>query len=796
MSLACTSLLGQTKSIKGIIADEENKAVPFATVILKNSADSSLYKGEVTNDLGEFTIQDLKDGNYYLQVQSVGFTTLRKGDLVINDNTPSIDMGRIQLFKNTKELGTVTIQAEKPFIERQADKTVVNIENSIVQTGSSIMEVMEKLPGVLVDQDGNIRLRGKQGVIIMIDGKPATLSGPDLANMLRGMPSSNIQKIEIITNPSAKWDAAGNAGIINIVMKKNKIQGYNGNVSAGYGQGRYAKYNTAFSFSYKKDWYNLFVNYGYSNRKGFNNLTLNRKFYENDTLRTTFETNNYIIFPFSTHAPRIGADFYLSKSTTLSLLTSGVSNHFDPSANNHSDIFAGNNEKVTSYDFINDSHDKFYNYQANAQLRHRLDTLGQEITMDLDYGKYWNNTDQLFTTIFRDEASGMYTTNYLAGQQDGSLYLYSAKIDYTKPFKKDLTMEAGLKSSLVNSDKDMKFFNRINDVDHFDTARSSHFLYSENINAAYVSFNKKIKDLILQAGLRAEHTMANGEQKLNGETFKRNYVQVFPTVFIDYKMNEKHGINLSLGRRIDRPGYDQMNPYRRLIDAYTYSEGNPYLLPQLTYNAELSYSFKNTFFVTASYNYTTDNITDILIQDAATKTTVQAVRNLDEVNYYSLGLTYSKRMTKWWKTNTNVQSYLGKFTGTVNNYQIDQGKPSFDVSSNNSFSIMDGLSMECNLQYNNRNLYGVTLMNTTYNLSLGVQKSVMQKKGSITVNFTDILWTAYPSGVTVFGNVTEHWKSKRDTRVLNVSFSYKFGKGNAGKMRKDTGADDEKKRIQ
>jgi outer membrane receptor protein involved in Fe transport len=245
----------------------------------------------------------------------------------------------------------VSIVADKPFIERQLDRTVVNIENSIVQTNSSLIEVMEKLPGVLVNQDGVISLKGKQGVIITIDDKPTGLSGQDLGNLLKSMPSSNIQKIEIITNPSAKYDAAGNAGIINIVTKKNKRVGFNGSVAAGYGQGVYEKYNASTNISYKKDWYNLFFSYGYAHRKGFNNLMLKRYFYRNDTLETLFDTDNYIVFPFNTHTPRVGADFTLSPKSTVSVLASSVINHFAPTAYNHTDIYNGSNEKVNENDF-------------------------------------------------------------------------------------------------------------------------------------------------------------------------------------------------------------------------------------------------------------------------------------------------------------------------------------------------------------------------------------------------------------------------------------------------------------
>ena len=790
-----SELFCQDSQIKGRLVDEEKQVVPFSTVLLKNKKDSSLVKGEITNDNGEFNLINIKKGNYFLMFPSVTNQLTFVNDVVINDSIKNIDLGEIQLQKKTKQLGEVTVKVDKPFIEKQTDKTVVNIENSIIQTGSSLMEVLEKLPGVLVDQDGNIRLRGKQGVLILLDGKQMVLSGQDLANLLRGMPANTIQKIEIITNPSAKWDASGNAGILNIITKRNRQEGWNAGINLSYGQGRYAKINPSANFSYKRNNFNFFATYAYTDRKGFNNLILDRRFFSGDTLQTEFMTYNYILYPFKTHTPRIGMDYYLSKKTTVSLVAAGVTTQFNPSAFNYTDILDGNKKLVSGYQFFNQSHDEYYNATLSSQLKHKIDTAGQEISLDLDYGRYWNTTDQFFTTHYFDAQRNITNTTYLVSKQPGLLSLYSAKTDYTKPFKKGLVLDAGAKSSLVKSDKDMRFYSRVQDIDLFDSARSSHFLYNENINAAYISLKKQAKKLGVQVGLRAEHTLADGKQVINDATFHRDYVQLFPTLYLDYKLNDKNQMNINLGRRIDRPRYDQMNPFRRLIDATTYSEGNPYLLPQITYHSEIGYSFKDMLFFTGSYDYTYNNITDVLIQDSKTRTTVQTIVNLNQVNFFSFDVNLSKKITQWWRTTTSVQSYYSIYTGVVNNYSINQGTPSFNVNCQNYFSIKEGLSAECSIQYNYKNLYGVTLMNTTSSVNLGVQKSLFKKKATLTINCTDIFWNAYPSGITDFGNVNEEWKAIRDTRVFTIAFSYKLGKGQTGRMRRNTGADDEKNRM-
>ena len=783
-------------SIRGVLLDDKNNPVPFSTVALNNAADSTLYKGEITNEKGEFIFENVKAGDFYIQIRVIGFKKIDSKKFTISSESAVVDLGTFITEVASTELGAVTVLGDKPFIEHQADKVVVNIENSIVQTGSSIMEVMEKLPGVLVNQDDQISLKGKQGVIILIDGKQTGLSGSDLANMLKGLPSNSIQKIEIISNPSSKYDAAGNAGIINIIMKKNRQQGFNGTANAGYGQGRYGKFNSSLSLNYKNKWYNLFLNYSYSRREGFNNLTLDRIFPKGTDSSTIIQTNNYIKVPFQTHNPRLGADFYLSKKTTLSVLGTSVVNKFNPTGSSHTNKVDQDYNPLMHSTFSNNSKDRWYNYALNTELRTQLDTSGRELVVSGDYAKYWNVTKQSFITTEYNNENIITNQTFLNGDQGGTLNLFAAKLDYTHPLKNDIKLEAGWKSSYVTSDNNVKFYDNILDELYFDTARSSHFQYSEIINAAYVNFNKTIKKFSFQLGLRGEQTIADGKQVLNGQTFHKNYPLVFPTAFIDYKMNETHSFNANVGTRIGRPGYNQMNPFKRLIDATTYSEGNPYLVPEYTYNFEFTYSYKNMFFINPTYSISHHSITDALLQDAATQKTVQTTVNIDYFNYYSLNLIFTKRLTSWWTTNTSFLAYYNAYKGVINNNSINNSSPSFSGTTNNSFFIRDGLSMECGFQYNHKAIYGITEIKTLYNFTLGVQQSFLKKQLTLTVNVNDLFWKNYPSGVTKFNNVNEKWTSKRDTRVVNLSLSYKFGKGKMGRMRRTTGADEEKQRIQ
>ncbi len=783
-------------TISGRIFSDRQEPLPFANVLLKNSADSSLYKGEISTEEGRFLFENVKAGTYLLEVRSIGYASFTRNDIRIDAENKTLDAGSISLAPVSLAVGEVVVQGDKPFIERQVDRTVVNVENSIIHTNSTVLEVMEKLPGVIVTQEGNISLKGKQGVIILIDGKNTGLSGRDLSNLLRGMPSSNIQKIEIITNPSARYDAAGNAGIINIVMKKNRQEGYNGSVNAGYGQGRYAKFNTGFNFSYRRNNFNYYVSYAYVQRNGFNNLVIHRNFFDaGGALRETFETNNYMLYPVQNHAPRMGVDFNLSKKTSLSVLATGSASSYNSTSRNHTDVVDANGITQSNYDFSNNSDNKWLNYAGSIQLLHKIDTTGQELTLNLDAAQYSNNTTDNFTTRLFDAQNQFTGENLLLGKQDGLLQLFSGKTDYVKPLKKSASFEAGVKSSYVEADNDVRFFNNINGELLLDSNTSNHFIYSENINAAYLNYKKELNKWSYQFGLRTEQTIAKGNQLITGQTFDRNYIQVFPTAFLDYKVNDNHGLNINVGRRIDRPGYDQLNPFRELIDATTYAEGNPFLKPQLTYNTELTYTYKQSFFATLSYSLTTDNITQALLQDNLSQLTVQTVVNLDQLNYFSLNLNFSKKLAKWWTTNTSLLSYYGLYTGTIRDVPVDRGVPSFYLNTTNSFVLSKVVSMEGSFFYSYKTLDGITTIRPYHGLTIGAQFSVLKKKGTITTSVSDVFWRSYPSGITQFNNVDEYWTSYRDSRVANVAFTYRFGKGQAGRIRRTTGADEEKGRV-
>ncbi|MEP6612855.1 MAG: outer membrane beta-barrel protein [Mucilaginibacter sp.] len=585
-----------------------------------NAKDSSLVKINLTEKDGGLLFDNIKSGSYLLSISAVGYGKTLSPTFSVDQGSKQVTVPDIKIEKKVNELNEVTVNEKKPFMERQLDRIVVNVNNSIVSVGSTALDVLARSPGVLVSQSDNISMKGKQGVTVMIDGKPTYLAATDLANLLRATPANSIDKIELITNPSAKFDASGSAGIINIKLKKDQRYGLNGTLSLSAGQGVYAKLNDGINLNYRNKNINIFGSYNYSYRENFNHLELTRNFYKPDgvTLDGAYKQDNYLTFPLHSHLVKAGMDYTPSKNTTIGFSLTGLLADFNPGCENASDVLDSLRQKTSSFHTSNTSKNKPKNYAANVNFKHTIDTTGQEITTDLDYARYSSNSLQNYiTSYFNNDGSQSQPNDILRDNQIGALSIYSIKTDYLLPLKGDAKFEAGFKSSYVTADNNLSFYNIINDAPQFDTTKSNHFLYKENINALYVNYNKNYKKFKYQLGLRAEQTISNGNQLTTNNKFRNSYIQVFPSIFLSEKLNDKNEISLSVGRRIDRPTYRQLNPFKFFLDPSTYVEGNPYLKPQLTYQTDFTYTFLQKYSLTLSYSNTSDNITSVLIPNDA-----------------------------------------------------------------------------------------------------------------------------------------------------------------------------------
>lgn len=808
--LLCLSSFAQERKgkITATILSDGNVPVENATIELLRSKDSALVKTAISDKNGKAELEPVPINTYLVRASSINHSTTYSAVFSLDSSKPVLVLTAIRLpAKKATEMQGVTVTAKKPFIQKLSDRIVVNVENSIVSAGSSALDVLERSPGVTVDQNDAISLRGRSGVIIMIDGKPTPMSGADLANYLKGLPSNAIERIDIITNPSAKYDAAGNSGIIDIRMKKDQRLGANGTLTAGYGQGVYPKANAGGTFNYRNEKMNIFGNYNYSYREALNHLYINRNFYENGILQGSDDKDNYAHMPFRSNIIRFGADFFPAKNTIIGFVVNSNINKFDRLGKIKTMVNNAQNQPDFSFATIGTNDDDFNNVVTNVNLKHTFDTSGRELTADIDYGVYRSGSlTRTASSFYELNGTPKREDDILDGDQQGKLTLQTAKVDYTNPLKKGARLEAGFKTSYVSSDNDAKFFNVFPSGAEVDDTKTNRFFYKEYNNAGYLNYSREFKKFNVQLGLRGEQTNVRTRQVKGNQQYRNDYFQLFPSAFFNYKLKEDQTVGVSVSRRIDRPGYSQLNPFLFQVDATIYSTGAPNLKPQMTWSYEASYTWKQMNF-TLGYSHTTDpqNIVLSRILDVIpdfeikpgqdSNITVQIPVNLQSSDYVGLSATAPVRINKWWNTVNNLDLYYNHFNGNLGGAQLSNGAPAASIRTNNTFTFKKGWSAELNFNLNTGGRYGYMVMKPQWGLATGVQKNIMEGKGTVRFNISDIFWTNRPRAtITYEGSYVENWHAYRESRVANISFTYRFGNNKVQAARRRTTASEEETR--
>lgn len=780
--------------LSGTLTGAENKPVSDALVFLFLS-DSTLVKTEIPDEQGRFRFQVQDSASYFIRVESGDYSTYSSSLITINGNTL---FPAIALSSEKHELEEVEVVAKKPYLERQPGKLILNVENSINATGSSAFELLEKAPAVTINSSDVITLSGKSGIVVQVDGKALPMSGTDLANYLRGIPSNAIEKIELITNPSSRYDAAGSA-IINIKLKKDTRLGTNGTATIAYGQGVYPKAVSGVSLNHRTKKMNIYGSYNYAYRKIFNHLILERNFYHNDTFTGAYLQDNYLKFPTQNHTARFGIDYTINPKNSVGIVFSGVANGYNQDGFNSSDVLGPNGNMVSRFETGKTSRDRWFSGSVNLNYKHVLDTLGSEWTADVDYIAYGNTTRQLFTTRYFDLNGSEYLPAYLLyGDIKGGLNIYSVKTDVKKELGKGRTLETGLKTSYVVADNDLRFFDRSSGTDSYDSTKSNHFIYTENINAGYLNFAHIFGKWTYQLGLRVENTNVSGKQVVYNTVKDTSYIQLFPTAYLSYQLNDNNSLELSYSRRIDRPGYDQLNPFKFYLDPSTYQAGNPYLRPQTTHTVELAHLWKNKIYSQLGISRTLDNITETIGPSATEQNvTVQTEVNLDHVDLVYTNFSVPVDITKWWNSTNNINAYVALYSGTAANTLIrNQGSYAFNIQTTNTFTLKGSWTLEVNGSYRSRELYAFDSIQPIWTAGFGCQKKILKNRGIIRLNVTDLFYTNQTTARVRFTDYIERFVVNRETRVASLSFTYKFGNANVSPNRRRAGgADDLKSRV-
>jgi iron complex outermembrane recepter protein len=797
--ISVNTVFAQTKpvmsQVSGSLVDAKNQPVDYATVsLIKAAKDSTVVKGTLSTAAGTYKIGQIAPGNYVIRATSTGFAKTTSKEFTINGSdvtVPALIMPAV-----TQALNAVNITGTRPLIEQKIDRTVMNVEGSVLAAGNSALEILERAPGVTVDKDDNISLQGKQGVTVMINDKLTYLSAAQLANLLRSTDGNTIKSIEIITNPSAKYDAAGNSGIINIQLKKNNQTGTNGSLTLTGGYGIYPKNNTSLSLNHKQGKLNVFGNISRGDNERARQLDIKRTVVDNNGNVTYFDQSTFMPNTNYFNNYRAGADYDLTSKHTIGFIVNGYFNggkDINDNINRIGTTPAATDSYQHTLAGINGS---YKNFAFNLNDRLKIDTNGQALSIDLDHSRFNNNSIAEYNTNFYS-GNGNISQPLLSlrNQSPSTITIYTAKADYTYPITKTFKFEAGVKYSDVKTDNmlNAQILSGGNYVN--DAARTNHFIYSEKIAAGYLNLNKTYKKTSVQLGLRAENTTSNGTLVTTGQVVPREYLNFFPSVFINHSLADKHNIGLSYSRRIDRPGYGNLNPFVFYLDQFTYSQGNPFLKPQYTNNYELKYTYNKTINVNLGYSQTKDVMSQVLLTDTATKVTYQTDLNMQTQNNYTASINSPYTLAKWFTGNINVTGFYMQFKAdNILGANYNGGRFAYQakISQNITFA---GFRAEILENYQSSLVYGLYLVKPQYSIDAGISRAFADKKINLKLSVSDIFDMRRNDVNSVFQANNIYIRQKNETRIARLTFTYNFGNSSIKSRNRQTGSSEEASRV-
>lgn len=773
------------------VYDPAHNPLNAATLSLLRLSDSAVLGTTLSNSSGTALFPAIDTGRYLLRASMTGFLP-RHQFLHLSSDT------RIQIiFEQLHPANTldgITITARQKLVEVQPGKVVVNLDASLANAGTTMLEALEQLPGVTVDKDGNISLKGRSQVLVLIDGKQTYLAPAALATLLQNMPAAQAAQVELMDQPPARYDAAGNAGVINIRTKKIRQYGFNGAVTAAFSQGFYPKTNNNLQLNYRNGRFNYFFNYSASANKQFTRIEALRRYYNNrNEAERLLEQPSFLRSRGNNNTLRTGLDYDLSKKTTIGFVLSGTLIGRQSEGGNSAQwmdakAIVDSLIKTTSH-----AETRFRNAGLNLNLRHQL-TPKSELGADVDLLLYRIGSDQVFENnrIF----PGTYTEATRASLPS-MLNIGSAKVDYAVQLQK-VKLEAGIKSSVVHTDNDAQYHYMDSSSWREDLGKSNHFKYHEKIHALYSSAAYKIGRWDLQAGLRWETTRYNARQLGNAaqkdSSFSRTYNNFFPSVQLAFTLDSNNSISLGTNRRIDRPAFQKLNPFLFIINKYTYQQGNPYFLPQYTWNLKLEHQYKGMLITGLTYSRTTDYFAQIF-PISTNGIVLYTEGNLDLLETWAASVGLNLSPAKWWSFNAQsvfTHKKMEGFVGKALRADINQ----FNFTWNNQFRLRKGWSGELTGVYTSRSQHDIQeIVDPAGQLSLGVAKQVLQQKGTLKLAVRDILYTQWMKGNTYFQQADEYFKLTRDTRVATLSFTWRFGKAYKTTRRSEGAAGEEKARV-
>lgn len=779
--LLCFSVKNYSQnSIKGLVKDSAQNPVPFCAMALLNAKDSSLVKGNVSDSAGNFAFEKIKTGSYFIKFNNVGYKVSASPTFTV-DSLSSVELPPQVLQAVGVNLKEVSVSIIKPAIEFKKGMTVMNVENNIFTAGNTVFELLKRIPGVTVDAQNNVAINGKGGVRFLMDGRLQQIPSSQFVNLLMTMPAESVASIELITNPPARYDAAGTGGLINIVLKKAKVKGFSGSIGQSVSRGDNWRGGT-------------FINLNYKNNKFTFVSSINLNYLQ-------FETNNYFqrriadstgtfeIISQGNQRPfrrfvflNMGADYQLSKKTVIGV---NVTGHIGRGTNiektninviSHGDM-ASNSVGFDHIYFENDTRSDIVNPTYNFNVSHKFDSI-TNLSFSTDYTNYTEALSRFNESHYYDNANTEIIPQNRFGSKAGlNFNVFTQKLDFDKQLKKGFRIETGAKSSFVNNyaKSDVYLLDYTTASLYRDSTYSNNYNYKEQILAAYFTLGKEWKKFDISFGIRTEHTLINATNKPKPFTLHRDYINFFPSGSIDYKINDKNSVQANYSYRIGRPSYDQMNPSRTFNDLYSNGAGNPYLRPQFTHAIGLTYNFHHFINFRVNHDIMNDNIYFYAYGDPNTKITIDSVFNYKLQKFTNFGVSVQKQW-KWFSMNVFLNYIYRENSTMIHDQPVVNYSTAFYAYADFSIIFPKDFKFQVSGNYNGPNYDGIQWYGASGRIDPVIMKSFFNKKLDISISLFDALYTDIRPWTNSVGGQYSYYTERTDTRRFRLWILWRFGK--------------------
>ena len=769
--------------LRGQVVEENGQAIGFTNVAVLEAATEKVVTGAIADMDGNFQIKTPAAGSYKLRLSGLGYIPVQTPAFEVNAPNYSKDFGKLQLKADVKTLSEVQVQTLRPTITTEPDKMVVSVENTAMAEGSTAYDVLLKSPGVWVDQDGNIQLNGKAGVQVMLNGRRTYLSGKELQNLLQSMAAENLKDLEIITNPSARFDAEGASGVININTKKGQGSGLNGSVYAGYQYNSLHSFTSGAEVSHKAGNWNSFGSLNLNRRTRYRNMDMDRVFLEEGGNRTLFDQTGYEENERLEPSLRLGTDYDLNERHSVGAMANISLNRNDMFFNTESYLRNGMTQFI---DAKNNNSGTYTNSTFNAHYLGKLDTSGTTLSADLDYVHITSEDEASFNNAFFNlPATSPDSVQLLRNENPTNYDIYSAKADYTRQLGSKNKLELGAKASYVKSDNELRFYEVQGESEKLDTRRSNHFIYTENIYAAYASLSTTFSDKwSLQVGLRAEQTESSGKSLTKNEQTDRSYLDLFPTLFLQQKVSDDYQIGYKYSRRINRPYYENLNPFIFYLDPYTYAQGNPLLRPQYINSVEVTQTLKQAYNLVLGYAVTKNFFAEVPEQNPETNTTVFQQRNIKSLKSATATLVAPIKVSDKWEISNNVTGMYQEYTTFIKDELVVEDQLSVIANMNHTIVLPKDFRLEASANYQGPMVYGMYRIQDQWWVDAGLKRSFMDDRLSLTLNVADIFKSRMLKIKTELNgnlNAIDQYQGQRGVRL---SIRYRFSKGTSFEAKK------------